>query len=259
MSRRVLVVDDADVVLGAVRKALGKDSYQVDTTQSALEAVSLLGRESYDLVITDLMMPDIDGLELLKRIKDMGLDIPTIMITGYPTIQSALRAKRLGAFDYVSKPFTRQELRSVAIRAIRTVESGSAGIESPTKHPKDAALYYILDHSWTEIGPDLTARIGMARSFAATVGLIAGLRLPEEGHLLEQGRTCALIRAEDGVEHSLYSPLSGRVLEINRAVVEDASLANRQPEGEGWLLRLEPRDQEREVLNLVPAGQSLLA
>jgi CheY-like chemotaxis protein/glycine cleavage system H lipoate-binding protein len=259
MSKRVLVVDDAEVVLGSVRKALGKDDFLIDTTQSAVEALSLLGRTSYDLVITDLMMPEIDGLELLERIKGMGHDIPTVMITGYPTIQTALRAKRLGAFDYVSKPFTRQELRSVAIRAIRKGEYEPDRFRPPTAHPDRKTLYYIPDHSWTEIESNGTARIGLARSFAATVGEVASLQLPEEGHILEQGRTCALIRAADGVDHSLYSPLGGRVVEINPSVIEEASLAGIQPEGKGWLFRLEPRDPDREILHLVQAGPNPLA
>ncbi|HLE05643.1 MAG TPA: response regulator, partial [Anaerolineales bacterium] len=115
MDKDILVVDDDEVVLGAVCKALRPDNYAIDTAQSADEALKLLSDSSYRLVITDLMMPGMDGLELLQHIHDMGAKSETIMITGYPTIQTALRAKRLGAFEYVTKPFTRQELRSVVV------------------------------------------------------------------------------------------------------------------------------------------------
>src|SRR3972149_6860701 len=131
MDKHILVVDDDEVVLGAVCKALRPDHYAIDTAQSADEALKLLSESSYGLVITDLMMPGMDGLELLRRIQDMGAKSETIMITGYPTIQTALRAKRLGAVEYVTKPFTRQELRSVVVRGLRRVRRGVRPVPDP--------------------------------------------------------------------------------------------------------------------------------
>src|SRR3990172_1183010 len=124
MDKHILVVDDDEVVLGAVCKALRPDHYAIDTAQSADEALKLLSESSYGLVITDLMMPGMDGLELLRRIQDMGAKSETIMITGYPTIQTALRAKRLGAFEYVTKPFTRHELRNFLVPGFKRVGGG---------------------------------------------------------------------------------------------------------------------------------------
>jgi CheY-like chemotaxis protein/glycine cleavage system H lipoate-binding protein len=241
----VLVVDDDDVVLDAVRKALRHDDLEIDTVQSAAEALELLANRRYALVITDLMMPGIDGLALLERAKAAGQELAAIMITGYPTIQSALRARRLGAFEYVTKPFTRQELRSAVVRALRS----SGG---PRTQPQAAApTWYIPDHSWARLEPDGSARVGVASAFAAAVGEVAGLELPAAGELLEQGRACALIRASDSVEHSLYSPLSGRVAEVNTALAGKPRLLNESPEEAGWLFRLLPTDTETETPNLV--------
>jgi glycine cleavage system H lipoate-binding protein/CheY-like chemotaxis protein len=244
----VLVVDDDEVVLGAVRKALRHDDLEIDTVQSAAEALRLLASRPYALVITDLMMPGIDGLGLLQSIREMGLHPQTIMITGYPTIQTALRARRLGAFEYVTKPFTRQELRSVVVRALRTpqrAEASAAPVEAL------APAWYIPDHAWVRLEPDGSARIGVASAFAAAVGEILSLGIPATGDLLEQGRTCALIRASDSVEHSFYCPLSGRVVEVNRALVYDPRLVNSSPEEAGWLFRLVPSRPEEETVNLV--------
>lgn len=253
MDKRILVVDDEVVVLGAVSKALGKTDYLIDTVQSAEEALKRLSDASYDVVIADLMMPGIDGLGLMQRMKDMGAVAQTIMITGYPTIQSALRAKQLGAFEYVTKPFTRQELLSVVVRAIRrgSHEPAPAGTSSSSQSTEK--LYFLPDHAWIKMEPDRTARVGMALEFAATVGEVIDLELPEEDALLEQGRICIVVRAEDGVEHYMYAPLSGRVVEVNSLVQEDPELVKRDPTGDGWLLRLEPADPEREIENLVPA------
>ncbi len=253
MDKRILVVDDEAVVLGAVSKALRKTDYLIDTVQSADEALKLLAESSYDVVLTDLMMPGISGLGLMQRMRDMGAAAKTIMITGYPAVKSALRAKQLGAFEYVTKPFTRQELLSVVVRALRrgVVEPSRERVStSPTSTGR---VYFMPEHAWVRMEPDRTARIGMAREFASTVGEVVDLELPGEDTLLEQGRICIVVRAEDGVEHYLYAPLSGRVVEVNTLVQEDPELAVRDPDGEGWLLRLEPQDPDREIENLVPA------
>ena len=169
MDKDILVVDDDEVVLGAVCKALRPDNYAIDTAQNADEALKLLSESSYRLVITDLMMPGMDGLELLQRIHDMGAKSETIMITGYPTIQTALRAKRLGAFEYVTKPFTRQELRSVVVRGLRRV-----GEELPAPGPAATGsaqpVYSIPEHSWARVEPDGNVTIGMVRAFAFAQG-----------------------------------------------------------------------------------------
>lgn len=249
MGKRILVVDDEVVVLAAVSNALKKTGYRIDTAGSAEEALDLLENTSYDVVITDLLMPDIDGLDLLERIHQLGVGAQMIMITGYPSVESALRAKQLGAFEYVTKPFTRQELLSVVVRAIRRCEGVlPTGVGSGRCAER---LYFIPDHCWVQLEPDRTARVGLASVFAATVGEIVDLELPAEDQLLEQGRTCVIVRAEDGVEHYVHSPLSGRVLEVNRMVDRAPEWALRDPEGSGWLFRLDPRDAEREIQNLV--------
>lgn len=250
MDKRVLVVDDEAVVLGAVRKALKKTDCVVDTINNAGEALKLLGNTAYDVVITDLMMPDMDGLELMQRMHAMQTSAQIIVLTGYPTIQSALHAKRLGAFEYVTKPFTRQELLSVVIRALRR-HGQSAGDHESSPSVREG-VYLLPDKSWARVEQDGTARIGMARSFASGVGRVAGLSLPALNAMLEQGRRCGIIRAVDGVEHQLYSPLSGRVVEINQTVLEKPGLAAGDPEGAGWLLRLAPADLAKELPNLAP-------
>jgi CheY-like chemotaxis protein/glycine cleavage system H lipoate-binding protein len=248
MPERVLVVDDEEVVLSSVRKALRLDDLEVDTVQTAEEALARLAGCSYALVITDLMMPGMDGLELLRRLHGMNRPPEAIMITGYPTIRTALLARRLGAFEYVTKPFTRQELRSAVVRALRKLSG--AGESEPSPAMKEGNLY-IPGHAWVRLEQDGSARVGLAFRFAEAVGDIAGVRLPSAGELVEQGRSCATIRASDEVEHFVYCPLSGRVSELNRAVERDPSLIRTHPEAEGWLFRLDPLDPDRETPNLV--------
>ena len=249
MGKRILVVDDEVVVLGAVTKALKKTDYVIDTAQSAEEALTLLAGTSYDVVVTDLMLPELSGLQLMECMRDMEVRAETILITGYPSVQSALRAKKLGAFEYVTKPFTRQELLSVVVRAVRCEKDATSLVTASSEVPDQ--LYVIPDHGWARIEPDRTARIGMAQRFAVAIGGVVDLELPDEDGLVEQGRMCVVVRADDGVEHYLNAPLSGRILEVNVKLESDPELAIREPLGEGWLIRIEPQDEETELENLV--------
>jgi CheY-like chemotaxis protein len=253
MGDRVLVIDDEKVVLDGIRRILRQTDLEIDTAQSAAAAIELLATSSYKLLITDLMMPGMDGLQLLRHLRDRGLNTAAIMITGYPSIQTALFAKRLGAFEYITKPFTRQELHSVIIRAIRAEGFGAPQAEPASLPETGAPMYYLPAHSWVKIELDGMARLGMARTFALTVGDIARLQLPGKGAVIEQGRVCVVVQAVDGVDHSVHSPLSGTVLEINTEVQDNPSLASRDPELDGWLLRLMPKDLEAEIPNLSPA------
>jgi len=119
MGKRILVVDDEAVVLESVKKALKGMDCLIDTAADAAETQALLSQTEYDLVITDLMMPRLDGLELLERLREMQVPARIILLTGHPALETAEQARRRGAFDLVTKPFTRQELASVVAAALK--------------------------------------------------------------------------------------------------------------------------------------------
>jgi CheY-like chemotaxis protein/glycine cleavage system H lipoate-binding protein len=250
MAGRILVVDDEAVVLGAVEKALSKIDCIVDTADDAMKALKMLDGASYDVVITDLMMPGMDGLELMRRLRTLQSRARIIMLTGYPTIQTALKAKHLGAFEYVTKPFTRQELVSVLVRALRSEHGVTEPIGSLEK--SRGKVYCIPDHSWVRMLKNGTAVVGIAGSFLTSIGEVTAFGLPQVNQVLEQGRTCVSVRAEGDVTHDLHSPLSGRVIALNQQVVDHPDMAGLDPEGAGWLFRMTPDHAETELQNLAP-------
>ena len=89
---------------------LSGEGYSVFTTQKPQEGVALLKKDQFDLVITDLRMPKMDGMEILQAVKSVSKDVPVILITAYSTVDSAVQAMKLGASDYVAKPFKNDEL-----------------------------------------------------------------------------------------------------------------------------------------------------
>jgi DNA-binding NtrC family response regulator len=120
-SIRILVVDDEIPVCNSIASALGETGYEIDTALSGEEAIKKNDTHPYDLIITDLMMPGISGMDLLKALMERDNNTRVIMITGYPSAQSAVEAVKLGAVDYLPKPFTPEQLRAMVVRIVETL------------------------------------------------------------------------------------------------------------------------------------------
>ena len=117
--RRVLAVDDEAVVVQAIRRSLAGRAYHVDEAFSGHAALARVANERYDLVLLDMRMPDLNGLELLSKIRECQPTVPVVIVTGYPTIETAVEAIQKGAADYLAKPFTPEELRQTTDRVLR--------------------------------------------------------------------------------------------------------------------------------------------
>ncbi|TRZ92005.1 MAG: sigma-54-dependent Fis family transcriptional regulator [Rhodocyclaceae bacterium] len=118
MSARILIVDDEEIVIRSCLRILSDSSYAVDSAQNGPEALRKVDETDYDVIILDIMMPGIDGLEVLQQVKERHPDVDVIMVTGLSQIQTAVKAMKLGAFDYLSKPFDPDELKHVVDRAL---------------------------------------------------------------------------------------------------------------------------------------------
>jgi DNA-binding NtrC family response regulator len=115
---RILVIDDEEIIRESCRRVLEPAGHQVDTAASGGEGLQVLTTEAIDLVLTDLKMPDMDGIEVLRTIKQDWPDVEVIIITGYQTVDTAVKSIKLGAFDYIEKPFTPDALISAVSKAL---------------------------------------------------------------------------------------------------------------------------------------------
>ncbi len=118
MKLRILVIDDEEIVLKSCNKILSEKGYNIQITQTGTEGLQKLISEDFDVVLVDLKMPDIDGMEVLKRAIKLHPDIIIIVITGYSTVQTAVEAINLGAYGYIPKPFTPDELVEALQKAL---------------------------------------------------------------------------------------------------------------------------------------------
>jgi len=106
----VLVIDNEDVICDACHLVLGEKGHAVDYCKTGKSGLWALERESYDLLLLDMKLPDMDGMQILKGLKERKARPRVIVMTGYSTLANAVQAMKLGAVDYLSKPFTDDEL-----------------------------------------------------------------------------------------------------------------------------------------------------
>ncbi|MBN2431570.1 MAG: response regulator [Acidobacteria bacterium] len=256
---RILVVDDDQTVCRSVAQVLKSEGHEVDLAFSAAQALEQIHQQKYALVLQDLMLPDMDGAELLQEIRRQKPDITVIMITGYPSIGTAVHCTKKGAFDYVAKPFTPAELRTLATRALefrQTYEEVTArmGIEEErlVELILPEGFYCIPKNAWAQPLPEGAVRVGAHHCMTRCLKCLTSIDCIEAGQFCLQGEPCAtLYDSQQGV-HRLWTPVSGRVLLVNRSVLENPTLIQHDPYDKGWLLTLAPTNWEHDLNNLSP-------
>jgi DNA-binding NtrC family response regulator len=116
---RVLVVDDDQEICEFMETFLTKDGYEVDSLSDAEMAAETVRQGDYHLVVLDLMMPKVDGIDVLKQIRKIDSDVAVVIFTGYPSLDTAVQSMKLDAVDYLKKPFNPDEFREVLDRVMR--------------------------------------------------------------------------------------------------------------------------------------------
>jgi len=251
---RILVVDDELPVCKSIASALAGEEYDVDAALSGEEALELQEKKHYDAIIADLMMPGISGLELLKKVKENRPDTMLIMITGYPSIRTAVEAIRIGAFDYLPKPFTPNEIRTIVSRALtrkRVVQQKVEQVRILEDLPVPQGLYTIPENSWAKIEDDGSVLVGIHHMLLVTIKKIADIEYPKLNETRYQGEACVRIVESSDRLHRLWTPVTGKVIGINERVKDDYSQLYRDPYITGWLVQMTPTNLDNDLKNLV--------
>lgn len=118
--QRILIIDDESLIRKSLKVALEEDGYNVYAAETGTEGITVAGAENIDLVLLDIKLPDIQGLDVLTKLKNLDSDLVVIMMTGYGTIESAVTAMKSGAFDYISKPFKARDVATLIKLALET-------------------------------------------------------------------------------------------------------------------------------------------
>jgi len=189
---RIMVVDDENSICRNVEKILTKNNFQVTCAESAEEALAKMAQESFELVISDIVMPKMNGLELLKSIKTQWPATKAVMMTAYASTDTAMKAIRLGALDYIPKPFTPGELRSMVSKALsgKLIEAKVSSAEKETIHIIDVDIPFDTDEVAKSTGE------AYARSLGPSDMPVVEVKMPEplEGYCEVGAMVCDIFK-----------------------------------------------------------------
>jgi len=146
--KKVLVIDDEKIVLDSVKKILSGENFDVEGSLSSKKGLDLAISKDYDIVLVDIRMPEIGGMRVLRDIKRAKPYLPVMIITGYATVQSAVQAMKLGAVDYIEKPFTPEQLVD-AVKSALEVTATMEPEEQKIIHKQE--VIKVLERAGTDI------------------------------------------------------------------------------------------------------------
>jgi len=210
MPRRaeILFVDDEEALCTAAEKILVKEGYRVSTVNTAQDGLAKFESEGADLLITDLMLPDLDGISLLKRAKELRPTIEVIVITGHGTVEKAVEAMRLGAYDFIEKPLDRNAL-------LKTV---SKAVEKQRLADENRRLREQLQQQRGE-----EALIGNSETMVAVKKLIRQIA-PTDVSILIQGESGSGKEVAADVIHELSQRRENSIVKISCAAIPETLL-----------------------------------
>lgn len=249
----LLVVDDEQVYCEGCRRIFSRQGFRVEGSNDAAEALNLARNNDYSAILLDVKMPNMDGIRFLERLRAIKPETPVILMTGYPSIQNAASAVRLGASDYVTKPFTPEQI-TAAVRGLLGTETGAD--DSPLAGPMasdgapDAEPQAIVFHgrAWAQLTDRSAVRVGGV--VTQPMGAHVRLQLPRVGDIVHQGLPLLAICDEEGTVTTLESPITGMVLDVNSVLETSPELLWKHPCGLGWVARIAPTRLEREEVRL---------
>lgn len=249
----LLVVDDEQVYCDGCERIFSRQGFRVEGSNDAAEALGLAKENDYSAIILDVKMPNMDGIRFLEHLRALKPDTPVILMTGYPSIQNAASAIRLGASDYVTKPFTPEQITSAVQGLLHTEtpdDSEAQANQEPAEESLDTKPGDLVFHgrAWAHLGDRAAVRVGGAvpRSESAC----AELRLPRVGDIVHQGLPLFAVCDNDGAMTTVPAPVTGMVLEINSALETNPELLWEHPCGLGWVAKIAPTRLEREETRL---------
>ena len=120
---KALAIDDEQIVLDSIRKILLAEGFEIDLSLNSREGLEWANTRDYDIVLTDIRMPEIGGMRILRDVKRIKPSLPVVIITGYATVTGAVQAMKLGASDYIEKPFTPDVLLASINKALQKAEA----------------------------------------------------------------------------------------------------------------------------------------
>lgn len=261
---RILAVDDEHIVLDSFRKILVLAGFSVDTVDNGPEALTMLRSNDYDFLFTDLKMPEMDGVEVVKAAKHLRPDMDVAVITGYGTIETAVETMQFGATDYVQKPFTEEELVAIANRllikrqarqeaqrrpVVRVVAPAVAETVANGEYCVPGGAFVSPGHTWARLDPGGQVWMGLDDFARKALHAVDRVELPVPGTHIKRGEP--LFTVHRGAESLKFlAPLTGELTQTNEALKRQPQLVMQSPYDRGWTCLVRPADLAAELEGL---------
>lgn len=240
---RLLVVDDEELYCEACRRIFSRQGFVVEKSQDARRGLELAESRDYSAILLDVRMPGMDGLEFLRNLRTTKPEVPVILMTGFPTIPSAAGAVRLKASDYVTKPFTPEEITRAVRNLLPREFTSSAPATCSDAWTSASSEVRFLERSWAQPGVDKSFRVGAVVP-RSRVGDGKPMVMPRIGEVVYRGLPLMELSVEGDPCRVIVSPLSGVVVAVNSAVAAHPELLWTRPCTEGWLATIAPTRPE---------------
>lgn len=259
----ILIIDDEEVIVNAINMIAKFNDYTTATATNPKEALQLLDETTFNLIITDIMMPEMDGFQFLDIVNQKKIKTPVIMTTGYSTLENAVEALYKGAIAFVPKPFTLEELTSVFKRGMEyskifdkfSAVSGDDDLLSIVPcPPKYCRLGF---DSWMNEEFEGTVKIGVTDLFLNSVGTLDSIELMSIDENIHQGNTALKIIDSNEDMHQVLAPVSGKIISVNEKIIENINLLAKDPYFDGWIYTVIPTSLVGEVEKLTSCSSDI--
>jgi CheY-like chemotaxis protein/glycine cleavage system H lipoate-binding protein len=254
---KLLVVDDEPVICQACQRVFSRQGFQVEETTNPREGLSRATEGDYSAVLLDIKMPEMDGIQFLEELRKKRPDLPVMIMTGYPSIPNAAASVRLGASDYITKPFTPEGITQTVRRVLAGTPTQVLEAPAETPEPQEAERRF-LNEAWLQLEADGTASVGAVLPHSQALAARA-VQLPPVGEAVYQGLPLAGLTMTDGSLVIVPSPVSGVVVSVNESLNRDPSVLLNDPCGEGWIACICTTRLEEEIDNCKPRHVILLS
>jgi len=242
---RILVLDDDPIVTLSCKRILGAEGYSISTVEKGEDALNKLAKEDFDLLISDVRLPDINGMEVLKESRVLKPKTDVVIITGYPTLDDARESTKLGASEYIEKPFTPDFMLNVAKKVFDTrgwilrqafIDEFRDSVV-PVKDTKNPVIFY-KEGTWARPYKDGLWEIGCDLRYWMLSGNLMYVEFIKNLDKLVAGQPFARIYSSSGKGSALLSPMNGELKEINKKANDVMCALIKDHLSEGWLLWL---------------------
>lgn len=242
---KILVLDDDPAVTLSCQRILGAEGYNITTVARGDEAIKRIRQDEYDLLISDVRLPDISGITVLKESKIIQPGMDVAIITGYPTVEDAKEASRLGAFEYLEKPFTPDFMLMMAKRLfdergwiLRQAFIDEFRNEVVNLRDDQNPVIFYKEGTWARPVEGGVWEVGCDLRYWLISGQMVFVELPQKISSLMAGEPFGKVLLGDGRTEDLVAPMTGRVRELNAGANKAVSELVRENLAEGWLMWL---------------------